>query len=238
MKRIAALVIAFTAILGTGGSAYATATTDPMLTPGATNPAVTEATIHQTICTRGYTATVRNVSTRTKSVVYAEYHVAQSDKRRYVIDHLVPLEVGGSNDVKNLWPEPKADAEQKDQIENLLHARVCNGTVDLATAQQTFETEWSPGGTATAPTQPPAPAPTTATATPQPTDQSQSPGNGATAICRDGTTATRRIIPGRAHTTAASRSSTSSERTFGVGDVARRDIEPSTPALRTSTRRC
>ena len=147
VKRIAALVIALTAMLATGGSAYATATADPTLTPGATDPTVTQANIHQTICTRGYTSTVRNVSTKTKSVVYAEYHISQSDKRRYVIDHLVPLEVGGSNDIRNLWPEPKTDAEQKDQTENLLHARVCSGTIDLATAQQLFETYWSPGST-------------------------------------------------------------------------------------------
>jgi Protein of unknown function (DUF3761) len=141
---------------------------------------VTQANIHQTICTRGYTSTVRNVSTKTKSAVYAEYHVAQSDKRGYVIDHLVPLEVGGANDIRNLWPEAKADAEHKDQTENLLHARVCNGTIDLAAAQQLFEAEWSPGGTPTAP----APSPSAPTA--PPTDQGQAPGNGATAVCRDG----------------------------------------------------
>jgi hypothetical protein len=185
VRRIGTIGVALAAIFATGGVAYATATADLTLTPGAADPAVTQANVHQTICTRGYTSTVRNVSTKTKSAVYAEYHVAQSDKRRYVIDHLVPLEVGGSNDIRNLWPEPRADAEQKDQTENLLHARVCNGTIDLATAQQTFETEWSPGGTATAPTPPPAPSPTTAD--PPPPEPTQSPGNGPTAICRDGT---------------------------------------------------
>lgn len=186
MRRVVALVIVLTVMLATGGNAYAAATADPTLTPGATDPTVTQANIHQTICTRGYTSTVRNVSTKTKSAAYAEYHVAQSDKRRDVIDHLVPLEVGGSNDIKNLWPEPKTDAERKDQAENLLHARVCGGTIDLAAAQQLFETYWSPRSTPPALTPTP-PAPTAPRATPQPTDPAPTSGNGATAICRDGT---------------------------------------------------
>ena len=172
-------------MLTVAGSGIASATADQTLTPGATDPAVTQANIHQTICTRGYTSTVRKVSTKTKSAVYAEYHVAQSDKRGYVIDHLVPLEVGGSNDIRNLWPEAKATAEHKDQTENLLHARVCNGTIDLVAAQQLFEAEWSPGGTSTAPMPSPL-APMAPTAAPQPTAQGQTPGNGATAVCRDG----------------------------------------------------
>jgi hypothetical protein len=72
------------------------------LTPGATDPRATQATISQTICTTGYTKTVHNVSTRTKHRVYVEYQIPKSAQRTYVIDHLVPLEVGGSNDIKNL----------------------------------------------------------------------------------------------------------------------------------------
>ena len=104
----------------------------------------------------------------------------------YVIDHLVPLEVGGSNDIRNLWPEPKTEAEQKDETENLLHTRVCNATIDLAAAQQVFETTWSPRSAPPAQT-PPLVAPTATVATLQPTNPAPTPGDGATAICRDGT---------------------------------------------------
>jgi hypothetical protein len=160
--------------LALSGSEIASATANQALTPGVTDPAVTQSNIHQTICTRGYTSTVRNVSTKTKSAVYAEYHVAPGAKRGYVIDHLVPLEVGGANDIRNLWPEAKAGAERKDQTENLLHARVCNDTVALAAAQQVFEAAWSPRDITTAPV------------APEPVTQGQTPGNGATAVCRDG----------------------------------------------------
>jgi hypothetical protein len=186
VKRIAALAVALTAIFATGGVAYATATADPALTPGASNAAVTQATIYQTICTRGYTSTIRNVSTKTKSAIYAEYHVSKSAQRGYVIDHLIPLEVGGSNDIRNLWPQPKPDASKKDTTENLVHDQVCNATLDLTSAQHIFQIYWSGAGVTATPAQtqpPPPPAPTSAQSSPPP---AQTPGNGPTALCRDG----------------------------------------------------
>jgi hypothetical protein len=50
------------------------------------------------------------------------------------IDHLIPLELGGSNDVKNLWPQPqdpRPGSFEKDSLENDLHHRVCNGEMSL-----------------------------------------------------------------------------------------------------------
>jgi hypothetical protein len=41
------------------------------------------------------------------------------------IDHLISLELGGSNDAKNLWPQPSPDYKAKDELENYLHKRVC-----------------------------------------------------------------------------------------------------------------
>jgi hypothetical protein len=128
------------------------------------------------------------VSTRTKHQVYVAYGVPQSAQREFVIDHLVPLEVGGANDVTNLWPEPKADAEVKDKLENQMHTAVCAGTISLADAQAKFlvaaplaaPTTTAPAGatptTAAPPTQPAATDPP-ATAAPAP----QAPA-GATAL--------------------------------------------------------
>jgi hypothetical protein len=105
------------------------------LTPGATDPQLTQAGVASTICRRGYTSTVRNVSTQTKHKVYLAYGISRAAQRGYVIDHLVPLEVGGANDITNLWPEPKTDAKAKDTLENQMHTAVCAGTVSLAAAQ-------------------------------------------------------------------------------------------------------
>ena len=60
------------------------------------------------------------------------------------IDHLIPLTVGGSNDLANLWPQPYGvpGAHQKDVLENKLHAQVCSGKMTLAEAQHQIATNW------------------------------------------------------------------------------------------------
>jgi hypothetical protein len=52
----------------------------------------------------------------------------------YRLDHLIPLGLGGSNDVKNLWPE--ADFAEKDKESNWLHKEVCEGRMTLQEAQE------------------------------------------------------------------------------------------------------
>jgi hypothetical protein len=50
---------------------------DPMLTPGALDPRVTQATIQDTICQSGYTKSVRNVPESVKREVMQRYGLAQ-----------------------------------------------------------------------------------------------------------------------------------------------------------------
>ena len=58
------------------------------------------------------------------------------------IDHIVSLELGGSNDIANLYPEEAtlpADApgfHVKDKLENKLHDLVCDGTMTLAASER------------------------------------------------------------------------------------------------------
>jgi hypothetical protein len=178
VRRWAAAISIAVAVAVGSSAAFAASAPDPSLTPGASDPRVTQATISQTICARGYTSTVRNVSTQTKHRVYAEYRISRSQQRGYVIDHLIPLEVGGANDIANLWPEPKADAKNKDKLENELHARVCNGSIGLADAQAQFTSLATPSNappTAPAATSPPAtePPPTAAPAPEPPAPAAQ-----------------------------------------------------------------
>ena len=54
------------------------------------------------------------------------------------IDHIVSLELGGSNDIANLFPEkavPSPGYRVDDRLENKLHALVCSGEVTLKAAQ-------------------------------------------------------------------------------------------------------
>jgi hypothetical protein len=64
-----------------------------------------------------------------------------SPQQRYEVDHLISLELGGSNSIKNLWPEP-GFPNPKDKLENRLHAMVCNGQLSLLQAQHDIATNW------------------------------------------------------------------------------------------------
>jgi hypothetical protein len=66
----------------------------------------------------------------------------------YEIDHLIPLCLGGSDEFSNLWPQPRRtiepewNAEAKDRLERLICQMVCDGQLDIATAQEEIATDW------------------------------------------------------------------------------------------------
>jgi len=114
---------------------------DPDCTPGAVFPAATK----DEICIKGYSASVRNVSVETKNQVYAAYGIYHHVTGDWEVDHLISLEIGGSNDVANLWPEaanPTPGFHQKDELENTLHDKVCSGAMSLGEAQKIIATDW------------------------------------------------------------------------------------------------
>lgn len=105
---------------------------------GAYNPAVTQASITQTICVRGWTKTVRPPRAYTdqlKRQQIAARHLP-GPVGSYEEDHLVPLELGGHpTDPNNLWPEPLDQAKRKDSWELSLNRAVCAGRMSLADAR-------------------------------------------------------------------------------------------------------
>lgn len=115
---------------------------DHECTPGAVFP---DATTDE-ICVSGYTKTVRNVSVDLKRQVYTEYGLAYPQKSgAYEADHMIPLELGGNNDIANLFPEaaePKPGFHEKDLVENFLHKEACAGRVPLSTAQSQIANDW------------------------------------------------------------------------------------------------
>lgn len=98
------------------------------------------------ICTPGYSKSVRNVSAGTKKKVYAEYGISYPQPTgSYELDHLIPLELGGSNDTANLFPEaaePAPGFHEKDLVEDYLHQEVCSGSINLAAAQMQIANNW------------------------------------------------------------------------------------------------
>lgn len=120
-------------------------------TSGAGNTAVTQTTIHRTICLTGYTSTIRPPSSYTTALKIQQldsgyaFH-ADEATTDYEEDHLIPLELGGSpRSTQNLWPEPYAGsdgAKRKDLVENKLHDLVCSGRLSLRTAQAAIARNW------------------------------------------------------------------------------------------------
>lgn len=113
---------------------------DPACTPGAVM--TTDA---NTVCQRGYASSVRNVPASESARVYKEYGIPSHSPGQYEVDHLISLELGGSNDIANLWPEaanPTPGFHQKDKVENYLHDQVCSGKMSLTEAQRRIASNW------------------------------------------------------------------------------------------------
>lgn len=115
---------------------------DHACTPGAVFPEATR----DIVCQSGYTKTVRNVPVALKRELYLEYDLSYPQSvGAYEADHLIPLELGGSNDITNLFPEaatPLPGFHQKDIVENYLHGKVCSGQMNLVDAQQVIAIDW------------------------------------------------------------------------------------------------
>ena len=114
---------------------------DPNLTPGNTFDVTA-----QDLCVIGYSKKVRNVPAEMKREVYEEYGITSHEPGNYEVDHLIPLELGGSNSIKNLWPESHRtlpwNAQVKDRLEGKLHELVCSGQLDLKAAQHAIASDW------------------------------------------------------------------------------------------------
>jgi hypothetical protein len=114
---------------------------DPKLTPGASLPVTVD-----DIKVKGYAHKVRDVPQSVKDRAYAEYGITGHKAGEYEVDHLISLELGGSNSLKNLWPESYKtrpwNAHVKDQLENKLHDLVVSGRMTLPDAQRLISTDW------------------------------------------------------------------------------------------------
>ena len=122
---------------------------DPRLTPGAVDPSVTQDNIHETVCVKGYTKTVRppaSYTNKLKKKQIRQYHYSDTNPKDYEEDHLIPLNIGGDpTDERNLWPEPRKsewNAAKKDQLEFSLYKALCKEKVSLEEAQDAYRINW------------------------------------------------------------------------------------------------
>ncbi len=120
---------------------------DERCSPGSTNTAVTQGTIHETICKSGWTATVRPPVAITDAI---KAHSARAYSIPVGIvgelDHKIALELGGdpgnAGDVANFWFEPGPIPNPKDTVERVLNHATCAGLITLATAQTAISHSW------------------------------------------------------------------------------------------------
>ena len=122
----------------------------PLPNPALTSGVARDITIEQ-VCTTRWGRDSRAVTATMKRQVYARYHMAPHSgecalsPRGCEIDHLIPRELGGADDVRNLWPQPYGglcNAADKDRLENRLHKMVCAGEISLKDAQRAIATDW------------------------------------------------------------------------------------------------
>src|SRR5215472_9661839 len=114
---------------------------DPKLTPGGTFDVSA-----QDVCVPGYAKKVRAVPAWLKRQAHAEYGITQYKTGDYEVDHSIPLSLGGSNSIRNLWPQSTKtspwNSYVKDALERKLHRLVCAGQLDLETAQSEIASNW------------------------------------------------------------------------------------------------
>jgi hypothetical protein len=95
------------------------------------------------------TGPIRNVPESEKHAVEIEYELTPRGYGSTLeIDHIVSLELGGSNDIANLYPEKATLAGHapgfhvKDRLEDKLHDIVCDGTMTLRSVQRQIAANW------------------------------------------------------------------------------------------------
>jgi hypothetical protein len=113
---------------------------DSTVTPGVIRPLTL-----QQVCSTRWGLDRRFVTTAMKKQVFANYGIPWDEHRDYEVDHLVPRELGGADDIRNLWPQSWTgdwNAHQKDVLENRLRKMVCFGQLSLEEAQEAIRVDW------------------------------------------------------------------------------------------------
>jgi hypothetical protein len=126
-------------------------TSDHQLAPvsGAVDTHVTQATIHETICQRGYTTRVRPPRKVTDAIKRRLINGHSGSPQNYELDHLIPLGLGGHpTSPENLWLQNWPEAAMKDRDELRLHRQVCAGRMTLGPRNERHVRDARPVGSA------------------------------------------------------------------------------------------
>jgi hypothetical protein len=111
------------------------------LTPGAV-----VSSDERNVCSATWSGSARMIPAAMGQQVFEEYGIRSPQPRAYELDYLIAPELGGSSDIRNVWPQPYSAAvwnsHLKDALEGRLHDLVCSGRIPLKTAQHDIATNW------------------------------------------------------------------------------------------------
>ena len=111
------------------------------ITPGETRPISLEE-----VCRNPDAQVVSDdIPEATRQKVFAAYGIKSAGPNQFEVDYLITPDLGGTESIRNLWPEPYSarwNARVKDKLEQRLHQLVCSGKLDLATAQHDIAVDW------------------------------------------------------------------------------------------------
>ena len=113
---------------------------NPKLTPG-----VVREVTKDDLCDSRYRSYDGSLSVTVKRKVFDVYGVNPQLPVAYNVDHLIPVSLGGTNAIENLWPQPLAgewNHLKKNLLERRLYKLVCSGSLDLQKVQQEIATDW------------------------------------------------------------------------------------------------
>jgi hypothetical protein len=113
----------------------------PRLTPGETRPI----TLDQVCRSPKAEVISTDIPLETRRQVFASYGIHPTQVDEFEVDYLITPDLGGASSIRNLWPQPYSarwNARVKDELEQRLHDLVCQGKLDLSTAQRDLATDW------------------------------------------------------------------------------------------------
>lgn len=146
MRRAALLILGLICV----SVAWADDIPNLHITPGSVRAGLSQSKI----CTIKWGKDQRHVTEAMKQQVFALYGYSGNDdprcvpagKRHCEIDHLISRELGGADEVINLWPQAYGtspwNAVLKDKLENRLHKEMCAGTIPLKKARDMLVNDW------------------------------------------------------------------------------------------------
>jgi hypothetical protein len=141
---VAIVAVALSCSLGTANSAAALRARGPSLPDHRLTPGSTVHVGKTALCRPRYSSRVPTPSSRQKARAVARYGVKRS-AHAFKVDHLVSVNLGGSNSLANLWPERydgSWGAQKKDRLEKKLRTLVCSGALRLASARRQIAHNW------------------------------------------------------------------------------------------------